>query len=670
VQEGARSEDYGDSCAGGDGGRDEEGMPGRLLTMATNGAEGAKSVINGKQSLAGAVLPAEEVVIPGIGKRASETALINGDTHITGLGAYPTPNGVSPSSPTKTVLPDSMYDLPEEIMHITADRHSLGALIQRVSGECFNSLEELVDELSRIPIQLPPPLVNGASNIQHPPTLDQAQQRDNMRKKKKMLEFASEYRAKFIKLLVVTDWTKRDDKVVGKLIDLKNWLMEQDDAAPFAGNFFAATVMDLRSFKITNPDLETALAVLSGGDVPWIPHFGYRKQKTLTAGEVLKVLRQMNTIINMRLVLHEELIPQMRDYRVADGRATFTFPQEFELDVYVASGEPGKPWFFLDLRFLFEPAPQMTGAGIREVMDRQVNAALLRGGLREACDLVHNFTLTHKLGILRKQAQDLQRGVWAGALGVELVRRTLTVHYWVESPQSKSWIEIGIHTGKDRQRRKKVDNAISSQIRARWIRNHDEQKGVEVPINLGALSIERVLSAHIARHSSYILEKVRDALKEIGPNVGRLEENPLKLSLTTSDTEPADCSLRAQIGEHPATTLQIDGITGRMYFSPAGSASTNAQVALERSKDPISDAPGYFARYLTYEIQVRLDQLIENGNWDARPNINVSKEEVCRRTKQDVHRFAFFQSRGFGGVNWFLMYTIDLSGEQWWLFEM
>ena len=683
MQGNARSEDDGPRRAGGDGGsaERERDMPGRLLNMATNGAnDGAKHVVNGgnKQSPGvgagsgggGAVQPASnDSSIPGLSK-----ALTNGDAH-GGLG-YPTPNGVSPGSPMRGSggvgsIPESMFDLPEEVVHIAMDTHSLGALIQRVSAQCFNRLDDIIDDMSKTPIPSEAPMTNGAGADQQPP-LSSADEKANSQKKKKILTFASDYRAKFIKLLVVTDWARRDVRDVGKLIDLKTWLSEQDDMALHVANSFFLLVRDTRTFKVSNPDLETALAVLAGADVPWIPHFGFREQKKLDAAEVLKTLHRMNTIINLRLVLHEDLIPQLREYRVADGRATFTFPQEFELDVYVASEDPEQPWYFLDVRFLFDPAPQITGDRLRASVDARINMALAQNGLRGACELAHDFTLTHKINIFRKQAAELQKGVWASALGIDMVRRTLTVQYWVESPQAKSWFEIGIVSGKDKSRRKKVDNAISSQIKARWIRNGMEQKEARIPIDLANLSVEKVLKAHIARHASYMLETVRTALQTQAANapLHANEERSLQVQISTSDDEPSDCALRARIGEHPTTTLQIDGITGRLYFSPAGPATPKAQEALERTKNPLEDAPMYLARYLTYEIQVRIDRLIETLGWEAMRYAKLSKEEAQARMKREVHRYSLYQPRGFKGSNWYIAYAINLSGESWWVLEM
>lgn len=671
MQGDGRIEQHGPRRAGGDGGSAEEDMPGRLLSMATNGTDITKHVANGKaKSPAGAVQPAEDPIARNPGKqKANDNALANGDNHIPGLG-YPTPNGVSPASPTTMTIPDSIHDLPEEVMHIATDQHSLGALILRVSGQCFHSLEAVVDETSKQPIPSAPPMTNGASSHNQQPSLSTQDEKRNREKKTKWLNFASEYRAKFIKLLVVTAWAKKDVKSVSKLIDLKTWLVEQDEAALHAGNSFYQLVKDHRPFKIPNPDLETALAVLSGGDVPWMPHLGFREQEKLKPQEILEVLKRMNTIINLRLVLHEELIPQLRHYRVGDGRATFTFPQEFELDVYVASEDPAQPWYYLDVRFLFHPAPPITGDRLRALVDQRINVALAEKGVRGAVELAHDFTLTHKINIFRKQAADLQRGAWANALGVDLVRRTLIVQYWLESPQPKSWVELGIVSGKDKRRRKASDDAISSQIKARWIRNGKRQEDVTVPIDLAELSLEEVVKAHVARHSSWILKGVQESLQTRAAAVNVNEEEVLRIDLNTSDTEPSDCTLVARIGDRPPTSLQIDPITGRMHFSPATPATPQAQQALEGLKDPSTEAAPILVRYLTYEIQMRIDRLVDLLGWSPVRQVKFTKEEAQVRMKREVHRYALFQPKGFGGNRWYLAYAINLSGESWWALEM
>lgn len=363
-------------------------------------------------------------------------------------------------------------------------------------------------------------------------------------------------------------------------------------------------------------------------------------------------------------------MPQLRDYRVASGRATFSMKDEFELDVYVASGNYEDPWYFLDVRFLFDPAPQISGDRIRGQIDGALNGVLAERGLRGACEFVHNFVLTHKLVILGQQAQKLRQGVWADALRVERVHRTLTIQYWTQSPQSKSWIEIGIGSGKDKKRRRKEDSAITSQITVRWMRNGKEQLDARIPFDLQELSIERILQAHIARHSSLIMNSTRDKLDIAAEKKSRAEQKILLTKLMTSEEEPSDCNLRAQLGGHPAINLQIDSITGKLYLSPAGPAAARAQDALAQMRNPMEEASAVVQRYLTYEVQLRIDRHAETIGWTSKRDLKLDKRAVDEAVKRETDRFGFFKPRGFKDANWYIMYTINLSGECWWIVEV
>lgn len=397
---------------------------------------------------------------------------------------------------------------------------------------------------------------------------------------------------------------------------------------------------------------------------------GFRPQKPLKPKEMLKTLRQINTILNLRLLLHEELIPQLRDYRIADGRATFIFPDEFELDVYVASDDNASPFFFLDLRFLFEPAPQISSEFLRAQMDLQMNTILHRDGLRGACDFLHGFSLTHKLVILYRQACELRTGVWAAALKVEQIHRMVVVQYWVDSPQAKSWIEIGISSGKVKGRRKRTDNAITSQIMARWTRNRKEEKDIQLPLDLKELSMERILNAHIARHTSNILKSVRDNLELAAEARSKAEQKVLMTELTTSESEPLDCALQASLGEHPPVTLRIDPITGRLYLDPAKAAAARAQLELERLTDPASDAHGLLSKFLSYDIQLKIEHLAAIAGWEFVHPPSIRLDDIKAWTKREAQRFGLFQPRGWKGSNWHIVYTISLCGECWWTMEM
>jgi len=375
-------------------------------------------------------------------------------------------------------------------------------------------------------------------------------------------------------------------------------------------------------------------------------------------------------MLNIRLIVHEDLIPQLRDYRIANGRATFSFPNEFELDVYITGEDPSLPFYFLDVRFLFNPAPQISDGPLRDQIEFKLNAILRENGLRGACDFIHSFILTHKISVLKRQALELSRANWASSLRIEQVHRVLVVQYWVESPQLKSWIEIGIDSGKRKGAILGLDSAITSLLKVRWMRNGKEVPDVEVPVDLEELSLERLLKRVVALHVAHILRSTHTQLEKIVAGLQEKERRPLRetfsLQLTVSETEPADCALVAQLGAHPAVTLSIDTVTGRPFLTPGCSTSTRAQESLEHMKNPDRDAQSTLTRYLTFEAQERILQQAERVGWTLVRNVTIKEEELKAKMGGEVLRHGFFRGRGWNKTNWFIAYSVNLCGESWW----
>jgi mediator of RNA polymerase II transcription subunit 14 len=391
---------------------------------------------------------------------------------------------------------------------------------------------------------------------------------------------------------------------------------------------------------------------------------GYIPPTPLEPQKILKTLQNLNTLIAIRLNLHEDLIPQLRDYRIANGRVTFAFPAEFELDVSISSEDPATPFFFLDVRFLFSPAPQISSGPLRDQIEFKLNVILAEHGLRGACDFIHSFILTHKIGVLRQQAIALSRGIWALSVRVEMLHRTLVVQYWAESPQAKSWLEIGIGSGKRKGVRNVHDNAITPIIKIKWMQNGKDATDVDLPLDLENLSVERILKTAVAMHISSILRSIRDNLMSL-PTA-----NTLAVELASSDSEPLDCSLRVRLGEYPAFTLAIDPITGRLFFSPASASSINAQHELERMPDPAANAHLTLAKYVCYDVHQRIEKQALYAGWTPVRNFSIKPDIVKLATKTDVQRYNMFRCAGWGLSSWVVAYTVTLAGESWWAIEL
>ncbi|KAF2429666.1 MED14-domain-containing protein [Tothia fuscella] len=636
-------------------------MPGRLI-MDTNGANGAhhRAQVNGGKTQQLHNSNNSNHALPSKPPRSDSSHLTNGDVVLPGL-SYPTPNGLSPAmSPPR--IPPSILELPPELLEVTFNFQSLGQLIERVTQDCYGGLVEKIEQLAKMEIPAQPPhLTNGAGNHLGVNGIKDDNSQQNRQKKLQMLEFATAQRHKFIKLLVLSQWSRNVDDVK-KMINLIKWSKDQFDSYHDAADGIARIKFETYNFKVQNPDMETALSVLSQGKVPWMPKFGYIPPPPLTAKQTLKTLRNLNTLLAIRLNLHEDLMPQLRNYRIANGRVTFSFPLEFELDVTISDEEPVSPFFFIDVRFLFTPAPQISSGTLRGQIDFQVNTILQKYKLRGAYDFIHGFMLTHKIGVLRKQAAELTRGRWASSLKIEQVHRSLVVQYWLDSPQPKSWVEIGVHSGK-RKGLRNADNLITSCIKMRWFRNSKEVQDVEVPIDLKDLSMERILKTVTALHMSSILRAVHDKILASASNV-------LFLELATSESEPQECSLKVKLGEFPAISLSADVVTGRLYLHPASSFTPNPQRELEQMTNPAEHAHSTLIKFVCYVAQQMIDKAAELAGWTPAQDYTIQKELLRRATGVEPLRSGFFRCPGFGLSNWVIAYTVNLAGESWWAVEV
>lgn len=159
-----------------------------------------------------------------------------------------------------------MNDLPDEIVHITQGFIPLSLLLTRLAQTSHNSLQDKVAELSKMAI--PATALNG--NAVHSINgIDDASS-ENIRKKANILNFAQDMHAKWVKALVITEWSRKSE-MVSKLIDLKFHVDQQRILYDTSLDNMVNVKRDLTFARMPSPDLKTALQVLSTGTAPWMP---------------------------------------------------------------------------------------------------------------------------------------------------------------------------------------------------------------------------------------------------------------------------------------------------------------------------------------------------------------------------------------------------------------
>lgn len=630
-------------------------MPG-LVRMDNRGANGpVPPPITGKRT-------AQEAFGEQDGKAdATKNTLLNGDV------SSPQQNG--PVQPRQSSMPDS----PPALQHITEGYLPLGQLIARTAQVSLNDLGETVDKLSLVQrgSRTAPALPNGIgahASMNGGASTSKA----GTEQKKDILESLNTQREKFIKLLVLGDWSQKVDDV-GKLIDLNVFNQQQFTAFDHAKFRIADMHRRQQYFKEKAPDIKTAIEVLGTGKASWMPDLGYLPKPLLTAQKALRALQDMNIALRIRLNVHEDLPLYLRNHRIHDGRVTFSFPGEFELDVTIVNEEPTSPFYFIDVRFLFEPKTSLSGGVARTMLTQQTLDPILKSkGIPGCCEFLHNFVLTHKITILKKQVLQMQGSDWARTLRVDQIHRSLIIQYWIDpyNPTKKSWIEIGVASGKPKTGKLKPrldGREWISCLEVRWFRDGKKSTPVPVSFDFDKLDMRAMMNKVVALHINHILGSIRDKLLE-----SEAGGKALTVKLNASETEPEECNLQLRLGrDSPWTSVSIQPVSGRLSFDPTGRAAVFYENEINKMKDPAIDAHKTIAVHLATQMEKRIENEAVRRGWKTAKNLKFDIKDLGKAVfKTKILRAVFFYLPGWSSCNYIVAVTINLGGCNWWITEV
>jgi mediator of RNA polymerase II transcription subunit 14 len=388
----------------------------------------------------------------------------------------------------------------------------------------------------------------------------------------------------------------------------------------------------------------------------------------LTPADVLETLEKLNTLLSIRMNLHEyDNTPlQFKDYTIGSGRVTFRVAGEFELDLTIADEDPDKQFWFIDFRFLFSPTlPELTPY-LRYHIESRVNAVLLTDGLPGCYKLLHEMVLTHKISECRRQASDLARGKWIEGLKVEPLNRALSIQYWLDrygKKGPKSWIILGVHSGRRKDGR--FDPKATSRLFIRWFRDGKEVKDADIPFDTVNISAEALLKTVIAKHINHILQTTYEKLQ---PRT-LFSTGEMALTLSTSSGEPSESELKIQFAGQQYLSVMIEPITGKFILGPASLLSVRTEFALNsKSMDPANEAHGYIEML---RCEMAADEIITHGlsvGWIRIRKPDLKPEELKPVFPKDTLQVAWFRRTGWS-KEWFVAVSLGMSGERWWLIE-
>ncbi|KAF2121735.1 mediator complex subunit MED14-domain-containing protein [Lophiotrema nucula] len=635
-------------------------MPG-LIIMNQNGADGTREPGNLKRTHDGNMVNGDR----GVKRKDTPT----GGSSANGAVVAPAVNGAMASTQASSAgsssemanLSNPISELPPELAHLPSEfYHPYSKLVQRISQECFNALNEVLSSMAEIPVNQHANglLTNGAGNYAGANGVQDASPA-NQQKKLMLMKFAQEQRAKFIKLLVLAEWGKKSSREISRLIDISTWAREQSVHMDAVDLQMMQLKEALNRARQPNPDIRTALEILSTGKASWLPDFGLIPAIPLTAQKALDLLRYLNTSLTIRLNVHEDLPRHLRNWRVASGKATFTIDSEFEVDVTSFSENAEDQWHFIDLRLLFSPSPEINvDSAFYVTLKQELDGLLQQSGLAACFDHLHNFVLTHKIAVLNSQASELKRAGWAGSLEIKLLHRALVVQYWTDRPGRPSWIEFGLSSERPPNGKISWRGPPIPTIAARWVRQGEHIDNVDLGLDWKNLSMERMLKRVIALHTGHLLRATRDGLTP------RL---PVKANL--SETEPCDCSLEASLGgPGNVVTVSLESVTGRYAVRPATALSARAEQEINQAHDPVRVSNRSLTDLLSRSLIQSINRHTQQIGWQQVTKFRLTLETVKQAVKLDVLGFSIYKPRGW--TKWTLATIVDSSGSTWWILEL
>ncbi|KAK9447497.1 mediator complex subunit MED14-domain-containing protein [Limtongia smithiae] len=511
---------------------------------------------------------------------------------------------------------DSLKAIPiPPIPHISENFLPLSLVVSRLVENTYSELVNLLDTLS-------------AAN--------------DITKKRKFLSFLIHTRQQYIKIFVLTQWS-RNAGDISKVIDVVSWLGGQRNCFSNVVWALQAVKQDLGGARLRNPDLATALEVLVLGE-PRLSTFNLVPPKPLSPKRILDTLHHLNVLLSLRLSLKQDIPPQFKQYKISNGRVTFS-TSEFEVDLGIADDAPDAQFFLIDFRFKFEPESKVTPA-IRMNLERVGNEKLKSNGLTSLYEYLHMFTLSYKLLVLNQQLLRLANGVWTGTLTINhfAERQIISLQYWSELPGKKSLAEFGV--------------LQSKVLGVHWIPR--DFPSHTYSIDQTDISAQTIVSQIVTLHVQQILSAIVTAFKS----------SSLHASLPSLITTVSDTMLKIKLTPTDTTTLTIEHLTGRMILEGESDLIEAAEKELNSHMD-VNLAPQTLCKLRHLSLQREIEGRAEGAGWEIVRVSNIRPEDVRNNFGVGLRNIYMSTMRHADWMpGWFLVVTISDSQTSLWLIQL
>lgn len=195
--------------------------------------------------------------------------------------------------------------------------------------------------------------------------------------------------------------------------------------------------------RLPNFHIPAAVEVLTTGTYSRLPACIREKivpPDPITYTEKRQTLLKLNQVIQHRLVTGN-LLPQMKNLKIENGRVTFHVEHEFEVSLTVMGDGPNIPWRLLEIDILVEDKETGDGKALVHSLQVQYIHQLIQSRLvdnpqplTEVYNCLHFFCQSLQLEVLYSQTLRLMRDRLDDHIQVDeyIPGKCLTVSYWRE----------------------------------------------------------------------------------------------------------------------------------------------------------------------------------------------------------------------------------------------
>jgi mediator of RNA polymerase II transcription subunit 14 len=184
------------------------------------------------------------------------------------------------------------------------------------------------------------------------------------------------------------------------------------------------------------------------------------------------------------------------------------------------------------------------------------------------------------------------------------------------------------------------------------------------------MSVERILKRVIGRHVEHILSTIHDRLR----TKPRFVKREAAMSLHVDRDEPMESYLAVQLTFSEKITAKIDPISGLFAMSPHSRMIIEGEARLNyRAKDPAEEGMNSIEGLRCVSATEELKRRGRSMGWSmARQPGKIDIKAIVHSGaggNREPFQSLWFKREGWD-PHWYLMISLSLSGDKWWLVEL